>query len=192
MSSKKKSELEQENNELRQRLSSLQRDTKLYDHTHQYLHVPLNKHRLLAFAALCGSVGLAVLNMIMIVWAWGALRIPDLFAEDFAQWGQLLILWPLLGEYVLVGLSIVCLVAMFKGGFSRLKSYSEEGLIRGLIRGLILWLILGFIWGLILGLIRGLIGGLIVGLIMGLISGLIVGLIGGLILGLIGGADKNG
>jgi len=96
------------------------------------------------------------------------------------QSSDLINLYPILGEYILISLSIISLVALFKGGYKNLKSYDEEGLIFGLIGGLIGGLIIGLIYGLIIGLIYGLIDGLIIGLIIGLISGLIYGLIFGL------------
>jgi hypothetical protein len=100
---------------------------------------------------------------------------------------DLINLYPILGEYLLISLALISLVASFKRGYKNLKSYEEEGLIVGLIVGLIFGLIVGLIGGLIGGLIVGLIFGLIGGLIVGLIFGLIGGLIGGLIFGLIVG-----
>ena len=94
---------------------------------------------------------------------------------------DLINLYPILGEYLLISLAIISLIASFKRGYKNLKSYGEEGLISGLISGLIVVLISGLISGLIVGLISGLISGLIVGLIVGLILGLISGLISGLI-----------
>jgi len=87
--------------------------------------------------------------------------------------------YPIIGEYILICLVLISLVASFKRGYKNLKSYEEEGLIAGLIFGLIGGLIAGLIAGLIFGLIGGLIFGLIAGLIFGLIAGLIAGLIGG-------------
>ena len=83
---------------------------------------------------------------------------------------DLINLYPILGEYLLISLAIISLVASFKRGYKNLKSYEDEGLIVGLIFGLI--------FGLIVDLIVGLIFGLIFGLIVGLICSLIFGLIG--------------
>ena len=58
---------------------------------------------------------------------------------------DLLDIYPIMGEYILIALAFISLVAMFKRGYRNLKSYNEEGLIWGLIGGLI-W---GLIWGLI-------------------------------------------
>ena len=112
---------------------------------------------------------------------------------------NLINLYPILGEYILISLALINLVASIKRGYKNLKPYNKDGLIVGLIvglifgliGGLILGLIFGLIFGLIVGLIGGLIGGLILGLIFGLIVGLIVGLIGGLIGGLIFGLNEE-
>ena len=61
--------------------------------------------------------------------------------------------YPIFMEYVLISLALISFFAIFKRGYSGLKSYDEEGLIGGLIPGLI--------GGLIPSLIGGLIGGLI-------------------------------
>jgi len=84
---------------------------------------------------------------------------------------DLMNLYPIIAEYILISLAIISLVAVFKGGFNNLKPYDKKGLIEGLILGLIIG---GLIGGLIIGLI---IEGLILGLIIGLIIGLIMGLI---------------
>ncbi len=93
---------------------------------------------------------------------------------------NLINIYSIIGEYILISLAIISFVAMFKRGYSNLKSYNDKGLIGGLIVGLIIGLIGGLIGGLIIGLIGGLIVGLIIGLIDGLIGGLIIGLIVGL------------
>ena len=71
---------------------------------------------------------------------------------------DLINIYPILGEYILISLALISLVASFKRGYKNLKSYDEEGLIFGLIWGLIGGLIGGLIFGLIFGLIWGLIG----------------------------------
>ena len=96
---------------------------------------------------------------------------------------NLINIYPIIAEYLLISLAIISLIAIFKKGYKNLKSYDEKGLIFGLIVCLISGLILGLIFGLILGLIFG--------LIVCLISGLIISLIGGLILGLIFGLSEE-
>jgi len=140
-------------------------------HTKNYIHSP--KPNFACFIAIVGSVGLSIVNFMLIISTWKMLGLGDLEEESITGFNQLLVCYPLVFEYVFIGLAVVSLVAMIKGGFNKLKKYDEDGLIGGLI------------WGLIGGLIGGLIVGLIVGLIWGLIVGLIVGLIWGLIAGLI-------
>ena len=66
---------------------------------------------------------------------------------------NLINLYPILGEYLLISLAIISLIASFKRGYKNLKSYGEEGLIFVLIVGLIFVLIVGLMVGLIFGLI---------------------------------------
>jgi len=40
--------------------------------------------------------------------------------------------YPILGEYILISLALISLIAMFKRGYKNLKSYDDEGLIIGL------------------------------------------------------------
>jgi hypothetical protein len=76
--------------------------------------------------------------------------------------------------YVLISLTIISFMSIFK----KLKGYDESGLIYGLIFGLIFGLTFSLIFALIYGLIYGLIFyGLIYGLIYGLTFALIYGLI---------------
>lgn len=153
----------------------LKEEMSLSSHVKSYIHI--SWMGIVRFVLFLLSIGLSVGNFMLIisignihnVWSLLASNSPN---EVKATFTQLIILYPLIGEYILIGLSIVCLIALCKGGFSKLKSYNEEALIGGLILGLIV--------GLILGLILGLIGGLVAGLILGLILGLVAGLIWGL------------
>ena len=171
-------------------------DLKIEQHKKGYIHIPFNKDRLLCFIAMIGSGVLAWLNLYLLDWSF-IFKVFNCQKEECAKLSVngLINIYPILGEYILISLTLICLVAMFKGGFRLLNKYNEDGLINGLINGLISGLILGLISGLISGLIGGLIGGLISGLILGLIGGLILGLIfgliGGLILGLIFGLSEE-
>jgi len=144
-------------------------DLKIKQHTKSYIHIPLSWSFIGVLFAFLGSVGLAILNFILIISIGNVNKVWTLFSsanpkQEYHSFSQLIILYPLVGEYILISLSLICLVALIKGGFNKLKSIKEDGLISGLICGLIGGLILG----LILGLIFGLIGGLILGLIGGL------------------------
>ena len=107
----------------------------------------------------------------LIVSEWERLELGDLDSEENYNLEQLIIIYPIIFEYVLVSLTIICFASCFK----KLKRYDEKGLFCGLIGGLI-W---GLIWGLIDGLVFGLFCGLVFGLIVGLVFGLIVGLVFG-------------
>jgi hypothetical protein len=106
--------------------------------------------------ALLGSVGLAIANFFLIMYTWKLLELGNGKEENITGFHQLLILYPIIGEYILIGLSIIFLIALIKGGFSKLKSYDERGLIFGLIFALMVGLISGLMFGLISGLIVGL------------------------------------
>jgi len=154
-------------------------------HEDKYWHIP--KLSLLPLLGLIVFSLLAVANFNLI----NHDVLVQVFLSDFCSAdlpcsltsSDLINIYPIIGEYILISLALISLFAFLKGGYKNLKSYKEGGLILGLIAGLI-W---GLIGGLIAGLITGLIWGLIFGLIAGLIVGLIVGLIAGLILGLICG-----
>jgi hypothetical protein len=79
--------------------------------------------------------------------------------------------------YVLISLTIISFMSIFK----KLKGYDESGLISYLIYGLIFGLTFSLIFALIYALIYGLISYLIYGLIFALIYGLTFVLIYGLI-----------
>jgi len=153
-------------------------DLKIQQHTKGYIHIPFSWKRLGLFALTLLSAGLAYVNLILIlfigklfkVWTLIGSKTPE---KEFHNFFQLIILYPLIGEYLLIGLTMICFCAMVKGGFVKLKKYDDD---EGLIFCLTVGLIGGLIFGLIIGLIFGLIGGLIFGLIIGLIFGLIFGL----------------
>ncbi len=158
---------------------------QIQKHEEEYIHIKKS-----SFLPLLGTILfslLAYLNLKLINWetikyTFTCEECSDLVVSDLIN------IYPILGEYVLISLIAISITAIIKGGYNKLKSFEEEGLIFGLIFGLIGGLISGLILGLIgvliLGLIFGLIGGLIIGLIIGLIFGLIGGLISGLIIGL--------
>ena len=109
--------------------------------------------RLLAFI---GSLGLSILNIFFIILGIG----------NKSSISQLMILFPLILEYCLVGLTAVCFAALVKKGFNNLKSYDVKALIVGLSVALIIGLIVGLITGLMIaGLIVGSIFGWVVGVI---------------------------
>jgi hypothetical protein len=167
-------------------------DLKIQQHTKGYIHIPFSWKRLGLFILVLLSGALAYFNFILLLMTGKVYKVWTLLGsstleEEFHHFSQLIILYPLIGEYILIGITFICLTALIKGGFKNIKKYDDGSLMFGLIFGLIAGLIVGLIAGLIFGLIGGLIVGLIFGLIFGLIAGLIVGLIFGLIFGLIRG-----
>jgi hypothetical protein len=177
-------------NKLNNRIKQLESElieAKIDNHSSEYIHIPKpNGIWCAKFFGFLFTIFLAVMNFLLIKLIWVQFNLGYVFAseEELVNYTpkaiDLIVLYPIIAEYILIGLSICLFVSLFK----EIKSFKEDGLIVGLIGGLIVGLIFGLIAGLIYGLIVGLIGGLIVGLIFGLIAGLIVGLIGGLIYGL--------
>ena len=153
-------------------------------HERKYIHIPFSWKAIGRFSAFLGSVGLAIANFFLIISTWNMLGLKSLSETQDYSFSQLLIVYPLIGEYILVSLTIICLTALIKGGFDKLKSYKKEGLLGGLLGGLLSGLLFGLLFGLFFGLIIGLISGLIIYLILGMIIGLISGLIIGLIIGM--------
>ena len=139
-------------------------------HERKYIHIPFSWKAIGRFLAFLGSVCLAIANFFLIISTWNMLGLKSLSETQDYSFSQLLIVYPLIGEYILVSLTIICLTALIKGGFDKLKSYKKEGILFGLILGLIIGLLFGLILGLILGMIYGLILGLIYGMTIGLMS----------------------
>jgi len=144
-------------------------------HTKKYIHIPMPSWKGFGkFSLMIISVLLSFFNFILIRNIWIKENLGYVFANEeeiinyAPKFADLIVLYPLLGQFILISLTVILAVSLFK----KLKSYDENGLIGGLIVGLIVGLIGGLIVGLILGLIGGLIGGLIVELIVGLIVGL--------------------
>ena len=95
---------------------------------------------------------------------------------------DLIIIYPIVGEYILISLIIISFVAVIKKGYNNLKSYEEDGLIAGLIFASIVSLILGLTFSFALCLIHDSIASLIIGSIIASIASLIFSSITGLIL----------
>ena len=115
-------------------LSKREVDEKIVSHTKSYNHICLGD--IGRFFVLLGSIGLTILNFFLISYTWKLLNLGNLNEENLIGFNHLLILYPLIGEYILIGLSAICFVAFIKGGFNKLKSIKDDGLIIGLIIGL--------------------------------------------------------
>ena len=167
-------------------------DVRIKFHEKSYIHIPFSWGAIGRFFSFIGSLLLCVGFWFVLKTNWIILNISEIFKPEneinraLINVSMLGIIPNLIFAYLLIGLTAICLVALIKGGFNKVKKYEENGLIAGLIFGLIG----GIIAGLIVGLIAGLIFGLIVGLIFGLIVGIIGGIIGGIITGLIGSLNE--
>jgi len=142
-------------------------------HTKKYIHIPMPSWKGFGNLCLTGLMAfLSIVNFMLILRIWKDYNLGYVFASkeeiiNYApKFADLIILYPLLGQFILIGLTTILIVSLFK----KLNSYDDDGLIVGLIVGLMY----GLIFGLIVGLMYGLIFGLIVGLMYGLIVGLIV------------------
>ena len=126
---------------------------KLKMHTKHYIHIPRPSWPSVGrFLAVMATLGLSIANFFLILFTWQLLELKNLDVDQTYSFTQLLILWPIIGEYLLISLTIISSIALIKGSFTKLKSFDDEGLIFGLIGGLIISLIGGLIVGLIVGL----------------------------------------
>ena len=147
----------------------------LKQHEKKYIHFSWSTMgRLFAFL---GSLGLSIVNFYLLVSIGKVFKVWELLSSGkeelgtaYISFSQLIILYPLIGEYLLIGLSVICLTALIKGGFKKLKKYWDNGLILGIIWGVIWGIIVGIIVGIIWGLINGIICGIILGIILGIIN----------------------
>ena len=178
--------------EIKKQLNKKIKNLELQLHTRKYIHIPrpswkgIGKFSLTLFMAF-----LSVVNFLLILKIWDKFDLGYVFANEVdliyytPKFIDLIVLYPLVGEFILIGLTTILLASLFK----ELKSYKEWGLISLLVYGLILGSAVGLAAGSISGLFYGLAGGsipwLIYGLVGGSTGGLIIGLIIGLIVGLI-------
>ena len=132
---------------------------------------------------------LSYFNFMLILKIWKDYNLNYIFAVPSEminyspKFADLIILCPIIGEYILISLTIIFTVSLFK----KLKDYNEKALIWGLYIGLVRGMRDGLIRGLMCGLVVGFALGPIVGLVVGVIIGLLIsmcGLISGIIFGL--------
>ena len=112
-------------------------------HEKEYIHIPKPNGKW--FAKLGGAIlflFLSIVNFKITLFLWKDLGLSNLPQDAYFQ--QLLVLYPFIGQYLFISLTIICVVGLFK----RLNSYDEDELIYGLIGGLIY----GLIYGLIVGI----------------------------------------
>jgi len=148
-----------------QRIKQLEReliDLKIENHRKGYIHIPWNWKKCLLFLSFVGSIALSIGSFLVLLATWKQLNIGTLFADKSAYLGlyQLGIIPMLLFQYCMVALMAVCLAAMIKGGFDKIKSPNNAGLLFGLLFGLLVGLVVGLLFGLLFGLVVGLLFGL--------------------------------
>ena len=131
------------------------RKNGLVEHEERYWHVP--KLCLWPLVGLLAFGFLAVANFGLLDWSWLDVEM----ARGFV-FSDLVLVYPFFGEWLFVAGFFVSLAALVKGGYGKLKPFSEEGLVVGLV--------LGLVWGLVVGLVVGLFAGLVLGLVLGLIG----------------------
>jgi len=104
-------------------------------HENKYWHIP--KFAILPLAGLIIFGLLAWGNLYLI--NWQEIKVAYECTKDNCSLtaSALINIYPMIGEYLLICLSLVSLIASIKKGYKNLKSYNEEGLIVGLIGGLI-------------------------------------------------------
>ena len=126
-------------------------DLKIKKHTKRYVHIPV-----ISLIPLLGvfifSI-LAYLNLKLINWQLIKIMFSSnkVIKEFTFHYSQLINIYPLIGEYILISCIIISLVALFKGGYKYLNKYNKynkDGLIFILIENLIIGLIGGLIYGL--------------------------------------------
>jgi len=147
------------------------------NHENKYWHIPKFKIRLLALFLL--SIAITIGYSFIFIEVWKLHSISSIFSCVDVEciqipFSSLGFIPHIFFAYFLISSIFITLAALIKGGFNKLKSYYEGGLIYGLMVCLIFGLICGLIDGSIFGLIYGLIVGLIASLIYGSIFGLIL------------------
>ncbi|MFW6233451.1 MAG: hypothetical protein ACOC3Z_02190, partial [Nanoarchaeota archaeon] len=135
---KTKKQLEKENKELKEKLT-------LESHTKKYIHIPkppiLPIIGIIIFGIL-SYYNLYFIDLELIKVVFSSNEIIEQFTFKFSH---LINIYPIIGEYILLSLTMISITALFKGGYNKIKSYKEKGLIAGLIAGLIVGLIAGLI-----------------------------------------------
>ena len=101
-------------------------------HEDKYYHIP--KVNLLPLLGLIIFILLAIGNFQLIDKA----VIKEVFksCEDTCIYNlisnNLINIYPIIAEYILISLALISLISLFKGGYNNIKSYNENGLIGGL------------------------------------------------------------
>lgn len=134
--------------QLNKKVKQLEAKLEVQKHESNYIHIPKPCWKSIGKFFLTIFLGfLSYFNFKLILNIWENYNLGYVFAGESEminyapKFADLIVLYPLVGEFLLISLTIICFVSIFK----KLKSYDEEGLIVGLIGGLIVWLIGGLI-----------------------------------------------
>ncbi len=109
------------------------------------IHIPINRKSIgLFFLSLVG-IALSVLNFMLIIFIGNIFKVWTLLlsnnpTETYSGFEQLIIIYPIIGEYLIISLTAITIVAMLKDGYDKFKKYDEGNLFGGLIVGLIVGL----------------------------------------------------
>ena len=141
--------------QLNKKVKQLEAKLEVKKHEDNYIHIPkpcwkgIGKFFLTIFLGF-----LSYFNFKLIFNIWENYNLGYVFASESEminfspKFADLIVLYPLIGQFILISLTIICFASLFK----KLNNYDEDGLIGGLIGGLIIGLIIGLIFGLIGGL----------------------------------------
>jgi len=150
-------------------------DEKIIDHQEKYIHIRWGD--IGRFFALLGSISLAIANFFLLHSIGNTYKVWELLAAEdpqnaYQSFSQLIIIYPLITEYILIGLCFISLIGLIKGGVNKLDNDDIEPLVYLLIFGIGTVLISGLITGIINGLVEGILCGLIGGLIVQMLLGI--------------------
>jgi hypothetical protein len=137
------------------------------EHEKNYIHIPFSYRVLWTLVGLTITGFLAFWNWILMINIGNHFNVWKMLNKEAEQNVlQLIILYPMIGEAILILLFMIGMFSLF---------YKNK--IQQIIENLIVGIILGLIYGLIVGIILGIFFGLIFGIFFGIFFGLICGLI---------------
>jgi hypothetical protein len=140
----------------------------LKEHEKNYIHIPFSYRVLWTLVGLTVTGFLAFWNWILMINIGKHFDFWKMFNTEIElNVLQLIMLYPIIAEGILILLFIIGLLYLFN------KNKIQQIIIENLIVPIIIGIIYGVIGGIICGLIYGVIGGIICGLIYGVIGGII-------------------
>ena len=110
----------------------------LKQHEQKYYHIPKCKFKLLGLFLLVLTI--TIFWVYLSITKFGLFEVFGLEPEQVTI-NNLQVIPNIFFNYILISFTFICLVALIKGGFDKLKSFDDEGLIVGLMIGLIFGII---------------------------------------------------